>query len=118
MKIGGCDRLVIKNEERQQRQIKLADGGELTESYKRYRTQFEFLIDTLQTSGILAVVVVSTICGLILVQSYRGQEIKIPEFLTSITTLIVGFYFGRKTIGVSDGQPANEKKKIGFKPES
>jgi hypothetical protein len=51
------------------------------------------------TSGLIAVLITGTICFLAL----KSQgEIKIPEVLSGALTMVLGFYFGSKTVGRKD----------------
>lgn len=61
------------------------------------RNPVETLIHTLGVSGIIAVLVIGIVCFLVFIQTIRGQEPNIPELLSNISLLIIGYYFGRKT---------------------
>ena len=70
----------------------------------------ETLINTLGTTGIIAVIVIGTVCLLTGIQVIRGQETNIPTLLSHITLLIVGYFFGQQT----QKDPEVSKRPIGF----
>lgn len=52
-------------------------------------------------TGILAILVVGTACFIAISQSWRGSEINLPKYFTELSTLIIGYYFGKTRSGRS-----------------
>lgn len=47
-------------------------------------------------AGVIALILISTICFLIIIQTLRGEDIELPAYLTEFSALVFGYYFGRK----------------------
>jgi hypothetical protein len=83
---GGTD--ITKSEER--------SDAKNTIQFKK-RSLFEMIIEDHGIPGIIAVMVIGTICYIAIKQTMSGLDIELPGYLTEISTLIVGYYFGRQT---------------------
>ena len=83
---GGTD--IKKSEE--------SSNGKNTVQFKK-RSPFEMIIKDHGIPGIIAVMVIGTICYIAIKQTMSGMDIKLPDYFTEISTLIIGYYFGSQT---------------------
>ena len=83
---GGTD--ITKSEE--------SSDGKNTVQFKK-RSPFEMIIEDHGIPGIIAVMVIGTICFIAIKQTMAGMDINLPDYFAEISTLIVGYYFGRQT---------------------
>lgn len=113
MKKGFMNLTRIRCEREVEKVIETKNGNKQRIVERRRLTPLEFIFQTLGVAGILAILIFSTICTIVLTQSLNGQEVKIPPFFTEFATLIIGYYFGQKAHG-SDASSSEKNRTIGF----
>ena len=62
---------------------------------KKARLVLNEIFERQGVSGILAILVVGTACLIALAQTWRGLDVNLPKYFTELSTLIIGYYFGR-----------------------
>jgi len=60
------------------------------------RTILNDVFESEGVAGVIAILIIGTICVISLVQVFRGVELSIPKYFSELTALIVGYYFGSK----------------------
>jgi len=59
----------------------------------------ELLLAKHVVTGVIAILVIGTICWIVIYQTMAGKEVILPDYLTEIASLVVGYYFGSRTTG-------------------
>ncbi len=77
MKIGFASPMKIKYE---REEVYTKEGDKEKVSRRTYLNTFEYAMSNLGVPGILAIMVFTTICTIVIFQSVRGIDVEIPQF--------------------------------------
>lgn len=105
--------MIIKCEQENEHVIEKSPKGQIISSRTKYSTA-EYIIGVIGVPGLLAIMIVLSLCTIIIFQAVREKPVEVPQHLTDVVTLVLGYYFGSKG---RDAVALNEKsKQAGFKP--
>ena len=78
--------------------IEKSKRGRTEEVRIRKRSWLEQVLSDHGISGVIALVVIGTICLITVQQVMAKQPIEIPKYFTELSSLIVGYYFGAHAV--------------------
>jgi hypothetical protein len=105
----------FKGEENKESQVRTTKDGTVTERLERTTRKLnpvEHAVEQLGPSGLIAVLLTTTVCVIMVVQAIQGKEVTVPQPLINLLSVVFGFYFGKATKSPAQQEPL--KKHVGF----
>lgn len=91
-----CEQVTTR---RDSKSIQAPDGNKTTTENveQTSQTPLETVTENFGVIGIIAILIIVTICAVTVIQCLYKQEFSLPKYLTELFMLVVGFYSGQKT---------------------